>query len=188
MREMIQETLTPCAGYLAHPFVENDRFFERMCQVASTARGRAFSEPEITIRSCGNTHQITLGSLKRGKRKLGDYASRAHPPNGITIPFSEPEIAIRSCGNIHGMSSSLWQTELGNVTSRAHPPNSIARPLSEPEIAIRSCGNTIQATLRGRKRKLGNGTGRGNPPDFITGEGVLFSEPEIAIRSLRDSN
>src|SRR6266567_4646777 len=143
MREMIQETLTPCAGYLAHPFVENDGFCERMCQVASTARGRAFSEPEI---------------------------------------------AIRSCGNIHGMASSLWQTELGNVTSRAHPPNSIARPLSEPEIAIRSCGNTIQATLRGRKRKLGNGTGRGNPPDFITGEGVLFSEPEIAIRSLRDSN
>ncbi len=37
MREMIQETLTPCAGYLAHPFVENDGFCERMCQVASTA-------------------------------------------------------------------------------------------------------------------------------------------------------
>src|SRR6266702_3865439 len=113
MREMIQETLTPCAGYLAHPFVENDGFCERMCQVASTARGRRFSEPEIAIRSCGNTPRSTL---KGGKRKLGDYASRAHPPNGITIPFSEPEIAIRSCGNIHGMASSLWQTELGNVT------------------------------------------------------------------------
>jgi peroxiredoxin len=25
-----------CAGYLAHPFLENDKFFERMCQVAST--------------------------------------------------------------------------------------------------------------------------------------------------------
>src|SRR6266699_4916750 len=27
-----------CAGYLAHPFVENDGFCERMCQVASTPR------------------------------------------------------------------------------------------------------------------------------------------------------
>jgi hypothetical protein len=26
----------PCAGHLAHPFLENDEFFERMCQVAST--------------------------------------------------------------------------------------------------------------------------------------------------------
>jgi len=25
-----------CVGYLAYPFLENDQFFERMCQVAST--------------------------------------------------------------------------------------------------------------------------------------------------------
>ena len=29
-------TSPPCAGYLRHPFVENDGFCERMSQVAST--------------------------------------------------------------------------------------------------------------------------------------------------------
>src|SRR5438874_4827914 len=30
------EKVGTCGGYLAYPFLENDQFFERMCQVAST--------------------------------------------------------------------------------------------------------------------------------------------------------
>ncbi len=44
-----------CAGYLAHPFVENDGFCERMCQVASTALRRWSMEYNLRLPLPGET-------------------------------------------------------------------------------------------------------------------------------------
>jgi hypothetical protein len=41
-----------CAGYLAHPFLENDEFFERMCQVASTDISASHLPIEIKWEQC----------------------------------------------------------------------------------------------------------------------------------------
>jgi Amidohydrolase/Cyclic nucleotide-binding domain/Protein of unknown function (DUF1003) len=45
------EAIFPCAGYLGHPFVENDGFHERMSQVASThlGEGLPFMMPRLEL-------------------------------------------------------------------------------------------------------------------------------------------